>query len=431
MSNKLWLTLIFCAVFGLPLIGQSKRPFRQLATQKVNQQLRVQNPEMIKEQASIERYLQSFKQVGQVKPRVIPIVFHVIYSSDKERISEDQIYSQLEALNRDFNHQVKTINHPAERLEGFTDKKPERIDITFCLAEVKIKGNKSTGVEYVSTDVKHWQADQQIKYKRTGGADAYQPDKYLNIWIGAFGDSVSGFAQMPGGPSATDGIVIDYRFFGIGGSAVAPYDQGKTLTHLVGNYLGLNDLWDEFNPCSDDGVFDTPLHNAPNYGCPTYKHLSLCSNELPVEMTMNFMDNTDDACMHMFTYGQMVRIHAVLGPKGPRHKLTTGRSKCVTTESLIALEFRSGSSATFTSSISAPSISIVPNPANDQVNILLDNYEKAATIFIYNNLGQVLYQSKMTSGQLRLNTNTWKGGVYFLHAQLGVDKLTQKFVISH
>ena len=73
---------------------------------------------------------------------------------------------------------------------------------------------------------------------------------------------------MPGGPVATDGIVIDYRYFGTGGTAIAPYDEGRTLTHLVGNYLNLHDLWNDVSRCSDDEVADTPVHNGPNYALP-------------------------------------------------------------------------------------------------------------------------------------------------------------------
>jgi hypothetical protein len=46
-------------------------------------------------------------------------------------------------------------------------------------------------------------------------------------------------------------------------------------------------------------VSDTPTHNTANYGCPTYPHLSTCAGT-PIEMTMNYMDYTDDACMYMF-----------------------------------------------------------------------------------------------------------------------------------
>jgi hypothetical protein len=126
---------------------------------------------------------------------------------------------------------------------------------------------------------------------------------------------------MPGGPSATDGIVLDYRFLGSLGTVKAPYDQGKTLTHLVGNYLGLNDLWGNGH-CADDLVDDTPPHNAPNFGCPGYRHISTCDDN-PVEMTMNFMDNTDDACMYMFTAGQVRRMRAALGESGPGQVFAT------------------------------------------------------------------------------------------------------------
>lgn len=133
---------------------------------------------------------------------------------------------------------------------------------------------------------------------------------------------------MPGGPEETDGIVIDYQFFGTIGTSREPYNDGKTLTHLVGSYLGLYELWNEERPCWDDYVNDTPIHNAPNYG-PTneYKHVSTCPGN-PVEMSMNFMDNSDDEYLYLFTAGQMMRIHAVLTKGGPRHKLTNSQTLC-------------------------------------------------------------------------------------------------------
>ena len=64
----------------------------------------------------------------------------------------------------------------------------------------------------------------------------------------------------------------------------------------------------------DDMVVDTPLSDGPNYGCPQYPTKRCDSND----MTMNYMDYTDDACMHMFTDGQVSRMRAVFTEGGGR-----------------------------------------------------------------------------------------------------------------
>lgn len=66
--------------------------------------------------------------------------------------------------------------------------------------------------------------------------------------------------------------------------------------------MNLRHIWGDAN-CGSDLVSDTPNHNSENYGCPIYPHYSTCSGK-PVEMTMNYMDYSDDACMYMFTSGQ-------------------------------------------------------------------------------------------------------------------------------
>jgi len=67
-------------------------------------------------------------------------------------------------------------------------------------------------------------------------------------------------------------------------------------------------------------VGDTPVHNTANYGCPSAGHLSTCTGT-PVEMTMNYMDYTDDRCMYMFTGGQAMRMKATFDVGGPRASL--------------------------------------------------------------------------------------------------------------
>ena len=59
---------------------------------------------------------------------------------------------------------------------------------------------------------------------------------------------------------------------------------------------------------------NTPSSDGPNYGCPSYPTVNCRSND----MTMNYMDYTNDACMNMFTEGQKARMRALFAPGGAR-----------------------------------------------------------------------------------------------------------------
>lgn len=66
---------------------------------------------------------------------------------------------------------------------------------------------------------------------------------YLNLWVCKLGNSLLGYAQFPGGPAATDGVVITYTGFGTNGPAASPYNLGRTATHEVGHGLNLYHIW--------------------------------------------------------------------------------------------------------------------------------------------------------------------------------------------
>jgi hypothetical protein len=156
-----------------------------------------------------------------------------------------------------------------------------------------------------------------MKSSATGGHDAWPADKYLNIWTvprltSPQGDLL-GYAQFPGGPPATDGVVILHSAFENIGTAAAPFNLGRTATHEIGHWLNLRHIWgDDGGGCSgDDFVADTPNCADHNFGKPTFPHVT-CSNGPNGDLFMNYMDYTDDDSMFMFTNGQNVRMQACL-----------------------------------------------------------------------------------------------------------------------
>jgi hypothetical protein len=112
-------------------------------------------------------------------------------------------------------------------------------------------------------------------------------------------------------------VVITHTGFGNTGTAAPPFGLGRTATHEVGHWLNLFHIWgDDGQGCSgSDGVDDTPNQAGSNGGCPTFPHIT-CNNGPNGDMFMNYMDYTDDACMFMFTQGQVDRMEACLA--GPR-----------------------------------------------------------------------------------------------------------------
>jgi hypothetical protein len=129
-----------------------------------------------------------------------------------------------------------------------------------------------------------------------------------------------GYAQFPGGPADTDGVVIAYTAFGDTGTAAPPFDKGRTATHEIGHWLNLRHIWGDDCPSSNqcsgsDFVADTPNQECMNYSCPDFPHVS-CNNDPNGDMFMNYMDYVDDPCMIMFTKGQSARMDAALA--GPR-----------------------------------------------------------------------------------------------------------------
>ena len=389
-------------------------------TQTVHQRLLANNPEFKRNLQKMERQIANFRMVGLKTEKTIPIVFHIIHNSADERISTAQVYSQIAALNRDFGHEFITELHPAESLAGFSKARPNQTGIKFCLAQI----DGQAGIFYVETDQIAFGENDAIKFVRD--AEVIEPSNYLNIWVGALADTVSGYSQLPSGNATTDGIVIDYRLVGTMGTAVAPLNNGSTLTHLVGSYLGLYELWNEAEPCGDDGVWDTPIHNAPNNTyIDHYRHVSLCPGN-PTEMTMNFMDGTPNA--YMFTKGQMRRMNAVLAPNGIRAGLIKGQVVC-DNASLVAdtAEERNTFKLDKQEPQSILTFSIRPNPVKHQLTVNI--HDTSANLIIYSLSGKLLHQTKAVS-QLELDVSNWVAGLYYVQVWKDQERITKSFVVS-
>jgi hypothetical protein len=266
------------------------------------------NPEIIQERRKLEIQSQQWIKSYRTEPIIIPVVVHVVYHHERpdQNISEAQIISQIEALNRDFRRlNSDTVNTP-EIFKGVAAD----AWIEFRLARRDPFGNPTNGITRTPTTVSSFtMEDDNVKYDSRGGKNIWSRDKYMNFWVCDLEAGLLGYAQYPGGFSQSDGIVISYRNFGTMGTVRTPYNQGRTVTHEVGHWLNLVHTWgDEDNCEATDFVEDTPNQETHYYRCPEFPQIS-CGTE---DMFMNYMDYTDDHCMNIFTLGQKQRMHSTL-----------------------------------------------------------------------------------------------------------------------
>lgn len=235
------------------------------------------------------------------KVRTIKVVVHVVYRTAAENVSDAQVKSQIRVLNRDF----AAKNPDKSKVPGVWAGLVGDAKIRFKLAP--------NGIRRIPTTETSFGMDEYVKQV----APPVDTRKYLNVWVCTLSNNLLGYAQFPGGPTPTDGVVILNTAFGTVGTARAPFNLGRTTTHEVGHYLNLHHIWGDGNLlCSDsDYVDDTPNQEGPNYDKPTFPSVS-CRNAPNGDMFMNYMDYVDDDTMVMFTAQQRTRMQATLA--GPR-----------------------------------------------------------------------------------------------------------------
>ncbi|MFM8914303.1 MAG: choice-of-anchor J domain-containing protein [Flammeovirgaceae bacterium] len=253
---------------------------------------------------------------------VIPVVVHVIHNGEPigtgVNISDAQILSQINVLNNDFNRlNADRVNTPAtfQSVAG-------SFDIQFVLAKQDPNGLATNGIRRMQGSKTSWSISDNFLLK----SQSYWPaEDYLNIWIcnlsGFLGYTQFPVSTLPGleGSSnerLTDGIVVNYREFGsIDDGAFdldSRYNKGRTVTHEMGHFFGLRHIWGDGSDCTaTDYVADTPSQSGSTSGCPSHPRLDCGSPQQP-RMFQNYLDYTNDACMNIFTQGQISRMSIVL-----------------------------------------------------------------------------------------------------------------------
>ncbi|MDJ1486074.1 M43 family zinc metalloprotease [Cytophagaceae bacterium YF14B1] len=243
----------------------------------------------------------------------IPVVFHIVMSNPNQ-VTDAQIQKQLDILNADF----AGANADSTSIPSYFKPLFGKSGIQFSLAQRTATGDPTTGINRVTTTKSSFSyTANDVKYTSSRGADSWDPDKYLNVWICAItttsSGSILGYATFPGDmPAAEQGVVIDYRT--LPGGSYTDYNSGRTLTHETGHYFNLYHIWgDDDGACSgSDYVEDTPNQADASSGCYSGVKTDNCTSSGNGIMYQNYMDYSDDACLVMFTDAQVTRMEAAL-----------------------------------------------------------------------------------------------------------------------
>jgi hypothetical protein len=302
--------LIMATLFYSRLFGQVDK----CATTSYTQYLQSQYPNLLPKVTQLEQLIDQYGTFLQQsdQPLIIPVVVHVIYNNLTQNISDAQINSQIEVLNKDF----RKLNSDIVNVPPLFENSVADCFLEFKLATYDPDGFTTNGITRTQTDTIGFSYyDDFMKYTSSGGKDPWDTKRFLNIWVCDLSGGILGYATFPGtSPENLDGVVIDYENFGTIGTAQAPYNLGRTATHEIGHWLNLKHIWgdDQYDTdkcAGDDDVYDTPNQEIMNYNCPTFPSPS-CGNES--DMFMNYMDYVDDACMYMFTQGQKGRMQSTI-----------------------------------------------------------------------------------------------------------------------
>lgn len=409
--TRFLLVLVFCTYF-LPLAAQ-----RQCVSGTYAETIKSKFPHEQQARVQSESTDDANYNTPDTATITIPVVIHVVYFSNEQNISLQQIQSQLDALNKDFNGQTTDL----QKIPAYFKPLAAGAGVRFELAKKDPQGFSTSGINRIKTTKRYFKDDDQVKFTTSSGADAWDASKYLNIWVCDLDLNLMGYASFPGGPANRDGVVIDYKVFGTAPYVSGAYNKGRTLVHELGHWLGLKHLWGDYW-CGDDGIADTPPQQKGSRGCPSGEIFS-CGTTSHGDMYMNFMDFTDDACMYTFTAGQRAAMRSNFKPGGYMYALT--QSDAARSEGIAKAPLPE----TTTEPQATPSIRLFPNPVQGKLTLDLKSEVPAyTTLQVFNHMGQQIFQQQISQTVTTISTSQFKPGIYFVQLKGNAGEWREKFV---
>ncbi|MGV3561527.1 M43 family zinc metalloprotease [Larkinella arboricola] len=407
-----------CGIDQREIILQQRDPQRLARRQKLNEQ--------IQEVISRQKKEAQTARVGEVIYR-IPVVVHVVHNNssgfiggaNNPNISDEQIASQIQVLNEDYRRLPQTRGFNTNPIGADTG-------IEFFLARVDPDGFQTNGI------TRHYSEKSTFNvYDGTSGDDvalsqiAYWPsDKYLNIWVTSLRNDYLGYSQFPEAENIpglnptenelTDGVIIDYRYFGsdIGAVTSSIYRYGRTTTHEVGHWLGLLHTWGD-DYCGNDYCNDTPPTESANQTTECVDKFSNCNGTRTRNLIENYLDYTPDACMNLFTLDQKARMRAVIEASPRRQRLVKSTDPLPQTEKL--------------------TVNVFPNPTDKSstLEVLFTGFQ-SFQVDLVDASGRIIRSQKYTeypSSSITLPVETLNRGIYFVKVRTDKETASQRLLI--
>lgn len=348
----------------------------------------------------------------------LPVVIHVVADQPYMPVSEAQVLHQLDVLNADFagmGENVPRINDEFVPLVADAQ-------IRFCLAKTDPLGQPTSGITFTRTEINDiaLQTGQggriAIHYDQLGGKTGWDPSRYINIWVGEYGD-ILGSASFPGMASFPEeiGLVIDIRHFGSIGDAGGTgfYNGGHTLTHEMGHFFGLKHIWGQgFDTTCDDSddIEDTPNASGPHYDCPSDVQMSCGTSN----MYQNFMDFTDDRCLAAFTHDQVSMMQAAQQLFYPALPVEGG-----------CQAYAAGYSQWYDDLVWS-----FDQYSATYVIYNVDGWMQQKNIFVYSADGKLVQQGQWNEEwSYLLDLNNAGAGVYFVRMESGGEDFVRKIIV--
>lgn len=255
---------------------------------------------------------------------------------------------------------------------------------------------------------------------------------YMNIVVTNINGGILGFSPLGGTPNTGKTVVIDNNSFGatlIGSPATcggfvpgAPYNKGRTLTHELGHFFNLRHTFQacDGTNCASTGdrVCDTPPTDQPRYDCnaadnppdPAVSGQAI-SNCGFLQLTMNYMDYVQDACMYMFTAGQAARMQAWYNTISSQFTTTA-----LANDDFLQNQF-----------------SLYPNPSKGSFTIEFKELTNSFSVEVFDVTGKTIYENNYEQAANLVQTidlDKPSSGVYFVNIKSDKGLVTKKLVIQ-
>lgn len=362
----------------------------------------------------------------------IDVVVHIVYQDSSQNIPDSRVYAVMDKVTKDFMRQ----NDDADSVRDIFKDRVASANIQFNVHAIeRIKTDATFDFDLFAGLPDH------VKRTDGGGSDAYNPEKFMNLWVCNLEGGLLGYAYPPAGlynwPDGSnapevglDGVVVATQAFNVfdtitiesslgGGSTTIPI-RGRTVTHEIGHYLGLRHIWGDglavlgIPACNeDDGIEDTPNQGLPSqFACNTLQNTCIDGEDDEPDMIENFMDYASEPCENSFTRGQAAHMRSVL--ENERIGLIDSTTSVINPHKQHL------------------SINLYPNPARDYLNLhIRQTIKENVTVDIYDFSGKHVQTEifESSTGNQRIDISQLTKGIYFLRASTQDNIYSNKFIV--